>query len=282
MVSCGISTPHKLSGTTSSIPSTQNICKRSESLHCPSQVRQYFGSDLHQSERGSSLQATVQLGNRNLGVVSDLQNHLGGRTPFCDSQHDSRPGVKNTRSLQLDAKPINFSGHPGAIGSTGGGSFRIPPDKTPTTVLQLATRSRCRSDRCFYSELGSEQRFCKPSLVLDQLLSMSSGSSTGKDSVVKSVVEHSVMVPSCSGNAGGSPPPSSRQREPSVPTSRSSVYIATGSFTTDHMAHLLKSFTSQGLSGEASELLLSSWTSKTNQNYNSLCSRWFTWCQSRD
>ena len=145
MVSCGISTPHKLSETTSSIPSTQNICKRSESLHCPSQVRQYFGRDLHQSERGSSLQAAVQLGNRNLGVVSDPQNHLGGRTPSWDSQHDCRPGVKNNaRSLQLDAKPINFSGHPGATGSTGGGSFRIPSDKTPTTVLQLATQIQKR------------------------------------------------------------------------------------------------------------------------------------------
>ena len=119
MVSCGISTPHKLSVTTSSIPSTQNICKRSESLHCPSQVRQYFGSDIHQSERGSSLQAAVQLGNRNLGVVSDLQNHLGGRTPSWDSQHNHRPGVKNnSRSLRLDAKPINFSDHPGATGCT--------------------------------------------------------------------------------------------------------------------------------------------------------------------
>ena len=172
MVRCGISTPHKLSGTTSSIPSTQNICKRSESLHCPSQVRQYFGSDLHQSEKGSSHQAAVQLGNRNLGVVSDPQNHFGGRTPSWDSQHDRRPGVKNNlRLLRLDAKSINFSGHPRATGSTGGGSFCIPPDKT-ITVLQLPTGSRCGSDRCFYSELGSEQRFCKPSLVLDQPLLM--------------------------------------------------------------------------------------------------------------
>ena len=48
MVSCGISIPYKLSGTTSSVPSYQGICVTYESLHCPSQVRQYFGSDLHQ------------------------------------------------------------------------------------------------------------------------------------------------------------------------------------------------------------------------------------------
>ena len=39
MISCGISTPYKFSENTSSIPSTQTICERSKSLHCPSQVR---------------------------------------------------------------------------------------------------------------------------------------------------------------------------------------------------------------------------------------------------
>ena len=67
MVSCGLSTPHKLSGTTSSVPSSQNICKRSGSLHCPSQVRQYFQQWLTSIKRGCSLQAGVQFGNRNLG-----------------------------------------------------------------------------------------------------------------------------------------------------------------------------------------------------------------------
>ena len=95
MVRCGISTPHKLSGTTSSVPSFQNICKRYELLHCPSQVRQYFSSDLHQSKRECTLQAAVQFDYRNLRLVSDPQNHLGSRTPSCDSQHDHRPGVKN-------------------------------------------------------------------------------------------------------------------------------------------------------------------------------------------
>ena len=66
----------------------------------------------------------MHFGNGNLGVVSKLQNHLGGRTPSWDNQHDRRPGVKNNvRSLWLDAKAINFSGHPGATGSTGGRSF---------------------------------------------------------------------------------------------------------------------------------------------------------------
>ena len=48
------------------------------------------------------------------------------------------------------------------------------------------------------------------------------------------------------------------------------------------MAHLRKSFTSQGISAEASELLLSSWRSKTQSNYNSLFTRWANWCEQRD
>ena len=37
-------------------------------------------------------------------------------------------------------------------------------------ILQLTTRYRSRSNRHLYSELGSEQRFCEPSMVLDQPL----------------------------------------------------------------------------------------------------------------
>ena len=60
------------------------------------------------------------------------------------------------------------------------------------------------------------------------------------------------------------------------------VHNGSGNPTIDRMAHLRSTFSSQGLSTKASELLLSSWRSKTNKSYNSLCSKWISWCQSRD
>ena len=60
------------------------------------------------------------------------------------------------------------------------------------------------------------------------------------------------------------------------------IVLLTRSSTVDCMAHLWRSFSSQGLSTNVSELLLCSWISKTHQSYNSLCSRWMDWCQPRN
>ena len=48
------------------------------------------------------------------------------------------------------------------------------------------------------------------------------------------------------------------------------------------MACLRDSFASRGVSAQASELLLSSWRSKTNSSYNSLFSKWASWCEQRN
>ena len=48
------------------------------------------------------------------------------------------------------------------------------------------------------------------------------------------------------------------------------------------MARLRDSFASRGVSTQASELLLSSWRTKTNSSYNSLFSKWASWCEQRN
>ena len=49
----------------------------------------------------------------------------------------------------------------------------------------------------------------------------------------------------------------------------------------DRLAHLRQSYSSQGLSSEASDLMLASWRDKTNSNYGSSFSKWAGWCQRR-
>ena len=48
------------------------------------------------------------------------------------------------------------------------------------------------------------------------------------------------------------------------------------------MARLRDSFASRGVSAQASKLLLSSWRAKTNSSYNSLFSKWTSWCEQRN
>ena len=44
------------------------------------------------------------------------------------------------------------------------------------------------------------------------------------------------------------------------------------------MAYLRQLYTSQRLSNEATDLILSSWRQKTSQSHDSLCRRWISWC----
>ena len=55
----------------------------------------------------------------------------------------------------------------------------------------------------------------------------------------------------------------------------------TGSSSTDGLAYLRQSYSSQGLSSEASDLMLASWRDKTNSNYGSSFAKWAGWCQQR-
>ena len=59
-------------------------------------------------------------------------------------------------------------------------------------------------------------------------------------------------------------------------------FNAAGDSNISRMAHLRKSFSSQGISAQASELLLSSWRDKTNTSYNSLFAKWANWCEQQD
>ena len=63
---------------------------------------------------------------------------------------------------------------------------------------------------------------------------------------------------------------------------RSGFSNATRSPNTDRLFHLRESFTSQGFSPEASDLMLASWRPKTNTNYGSCFARWADWCKQRD
>ena len=48
--------------------------------------------------------------------------------------------------------------------------------------------------------------------------------------------------------------------------------------TSSRVAYLRQHYSGQKLSTEATDLLLSSWRSKTSQSYDSLCKKWIGWC----
>ena len=60
------------------------------------------------------------------------------------------------------------------------------------------------------------------------------------------------------------------------------IHNESGGAKISSMAHIRESFTSTGISTEATDLLLSSWRPKTKSNYNSLFAKWSCWCTERN
>jgi len=89
-----------------------------------------------------------------------------------------------------------------------------------------------------------------------------------------SSLEHTALVP----NYTGGLPSSFTSQASSSSANRSGLYNEVRGSRTSCMAYLRESFTSQGISGEATHLILSSWRSKTKSNYNSLFAKWASWC----
>ena len=57
--------------------------------------------------------------------------------------------------------------------------------------------------------------------------------------------------------------------------------VSTHNAPTSRVEHLRESLNSQGLSGQATELILNSWRSKSSKSYDSLFGRWNRWCSER-
>ena len=283
VVSAGKNAPYKLPGAASNVSSDQDLCKGSEPLHYSLQVRQCHSSDLPESEGGSPLGTPLRPSSGDLGLVSYPGNNSNIRTSPGVRQFDSRPGVTiDSGLMRLDVESFSVPRYSTSAGTSGDRYVCISAYNSLTSVLQLAPRSGSGGDGCIHTELGSEQGLCQPTLVPNQPLPTPSVSAASKDGHGHTMVEHSTMVPSDPGNAGGLPQAPSQRTRPSDSTNRTGVRNVSRSSSSDCMAHLRDSFTSQGLSGEASELLLASWRDKTNKSYNSLCTKWFTWCQPRN
>ena len=100
-----------------------------------------------------------------------------------------------------------------------------------------------------------------------------STNSTGDTSV-----ENSAMVSSSTRASGGLSSKDSSTTKPCVNATRAD---ATGSTSTDRLAHLRQSYASRRTSLQSTNLMLASWKDKTNPNYGSSFSKWASWYKQR-
>ena len=119
-------------------------------------------------------------------------------------------------------------------------------------------------------------------MVLDRMLSGSSKETSSQNSDDHSIVDIPTMVSIHPGDVGGFSKVITRERQLSDSPVRARIHNESVGAKISSMAHIRESFTSRGISTEATDLLLSSWRLKTKSNYNSLFAKWSCWCTERN
>ena len=278
----GSNTSHQLSGTVSSLSCDQGLWEGLERHSSPTSYGQHNSSLVCQSQGRYNLSSAVQFSNQDVDLVHFSEHHFDSRTPPRPPQCDGRPRIAaNQGSLQLDAQSPGVPEDSGEHGVAGDRSVCLSPDKATATLLQLEGGPRGSSHRCIHAGLEPPERFCEPTLVPDQSLPLQGESRGSANSASNTSVEYTTLVSSSTGNVGGLPSTADQSIIFGRIASGSGVSLETGSSSTDRLAHPRQSYSSQGLSSEASDLMLASWRDKTNSNYGSSFSKWAGWCQRR-
>ena len=245
---------------------------------------QCHGCDLHKQDGRYPFTGTLSASPGHVEPLSATEYIPDYRTPPGETEYSCRRGVQEYEgSLRLDVEPPHLQPNPEAVGTSGVRSVCISLDMAATEVLQLETRSGGRGHRCVHLGLVQSEGICQSSVVPSSSIAGSGKATEVQTGDSYPPLGHSTLVPDYSGNAEGLPSPSpGGSRSHNTTNSSGQLHNEAGSTGAGCMAYLQESFTSRGLSTEASDLLLSSWRTKTKSNYDSLFAKWMDWWQQRD
>ena len=273
--------PHQLPRVISCLPSPQDLCKQPERFNL-AEDGQCIRSDVHQPKGWHTFNTIVQSSTGDLGVVYPERDNATGRTSAWQSQHSGRHRIPGDQGpMRLDDQPKSVPTITTIAGTTGDRLVRISTDQATTPILQLEARSRSRGNRCLPTGLDTSAGVCQSPMVLNTTMSEPDKTTTGKSVADNATLALPILVPSPSRDATGLPSSASTTTGPDIEPLQSGIHNATGDSDTGRMAYLRESFSSRGISAQASGLLLASWRDKTNTSYNSLFAKWANWCEQR-
>ena len=283
MVQRGSLTPYKLSGIVGSLPGSTMFCQTQPWCDHLDETGQCHSSDIHKKVGGNTLTPTLSACSNHMGLEHTEKHLPTGETSAREGQSSGRSGIKiNEGSLRLDTESSGIQPNPAPDGATRDRLVCFPINKATTTILQLETRPRDSRDRCVQSGLVKNERTCQSPMVLDRTLPESSKETSSQNSDNHSIVDISTVVSIHPGDVGEFSKVITRERRLSDSPVRARIHNESGGTEISSMAHIRESFTSRGISTEATDLLLSSWRPKTKSNYNSLFAKWSCWCTERN
>ena len=163
-------------------------------------------------------------------------------------------------------------------GPTDSGSVCISAHQPAISVLQLETGPRGRSHECLLPTMGQTRGdgICQPTLESGRQNSIPGAIAASPDSAG---VEDTGVVSHSLGDAGG------LSHHATTPgrsdTANSTANGTRGGTSTSRLAYLRHQYKSEQISEAGTELLLTSWRTKSSKSYDSLIGKWVHWCDQR-
>ena len=263
--------PHQCEGVISVISGSPDICTRPTGDPCPSEDRQHDCSLLHQSLGRHTLQYSDESYLRDVELVLTEGNLSVSGTSTRETEPDCRSGVTvQSRQLRVEAGSNHFPADNEDSRSMPRRSFRLETNCTTSRLHELETRSRVSSEKCYafppFSLIGrclaKVQREKVPELVL--------------------IVANSTVVPSTALSDDSRTCTASKLSNTVVESQQGTSSSSNSAISeTSRMASIRSSLQGQGISQEASEIILASWRKNTETAYSCNWRRWQVWCRER-
>ena len=168
VVSSGETVAHKLPGIASGDSSTEDLPQKQSRSIRSVEDRQHNSGCLYQQSRGDGVQRIDSPNERPLDVVPGEEHPHSSLTPTRGDEPGGRQGVENHKGqIRLESGQSILSPDQQTLWATRSGPIHVSTDQSVPPLLQLATRSLCRGNRCVSPGLDGSERVWEPSMEFD-------------------------------------------------------------------------------------------------------------------
>ena len=253
--------PYKLSGTASGDSSSKDVCQTHDRNFSINEDRQHDSSCLYQQSGRNGIQRVDIPDPEPMDVVSGEEHPYPSSAPTWCIEPGSRQGIQvHEGQIRLESESLNISKKQQGIWATGSGPICIQTNQSVPTLLQLAARSICRGNRRIPPGLDNNERLCQPPLEPGPQGTNKNTSTGGRCNSDSPCLEDTAVV---------SPPivVDSRLATPTTPP-ETQYRVSTHNAPISRLEHLREGLSNQGLSGQATDLIINSWRVNHTTHYS--------------
>ena len=280
----GKTVEHQRTGTSCSRAGNQNFHKGRETILHSHEDRQHERPVLPPKNGGNREPRHDQDYKKDLVLPSAARDHdYCGMDPIS-SEHNSGLGVQACVGIHgMEALPNSLPSNVPEIGESRHGSLCLQGGSPTGAILQLDGRSRLRGNRCILPRLGPAFSIRLPAILSHYKgLKTGTGAVSGENDNGSPTVAIPTMVSFTSGHGSSTThSPTTVPRTSAKPIRFSSPVTSKFLSKPSGLATIRDRLEGEGVSTEASDLILNSRRESTTKNYESTWKQWILWCRRR-